>query len=491
MTDLTRLTIKELKQGLASRSFSAVEVTSAYLKEIESAKELNAFITVASEDALKEAQAVDDSGGSDSCALNGIPIALKDIILTKGIRSTCASKILHNFIPPYDATVTSKLKSAGAVMLGKTNLDEFAMGSSTENSAFGVTKNPWNTSKVSGGSSGGSAACVAAGLAPAALGTDTGGSIRQPASFCGVTGIRPTYGRVSRYGVIAYASSLDQVGVFARTAEDCAVVLAEIAGHDPYDSTSSSLEVPSFVQELEKDIKGLRIGIPKEYFGEGIMPEVRERVEAGIATLEALGATTVPVSLPHTDVALAAYYIIAPAEASSNLARYDGIRYGYRSSEVSDLFSVYEKSRSEGFGPEVKRRIMIGTYVLSSGYYDAYYIKAQKARALVAQDFTQAFETSCDIIAAPVAPTPAFGIGENIDDPLKMYLNDILTIPINMAGLPAMSVPCGLTSDNLPVGLQLIGKSFDESTLLRVAHRFQCETTWHSLFPERSWNSKQ
>jgi aspartyl-tRNA(Asn)/glutamyl-tRNA(Gln) amidotransferase subunit A len=490
MTNFIQQSLATLRQGLLKKEYSAHEVTSAFLQAIEQAQELNAFITTTPEEALKAAQAADADGKSGQ-KLHGIPLAVKDLILTKGIRSTCASKILENFIPPYDATVISKLKEAGAVLVGKTNLDEFAMGSSNENSYFGPCRNPWDLTKVSGGSSGGSAACVAAGLAPAALGTDTGGSIRQPASFCGVVGLRPTYGRVSRYGVVAYASSLDQVGVFARTAEDCAIVLHEMAGHDLRDSTSSATAVPNYESTLTQSIRGLRIGIPCEYFGDGIAAEVRQRVEAAIEHLEGLGATLVELSLPHTEVAVAVYYIIAPAEASSNLARFDGIRYGYRSPHAEDLFTLYERSRSEGFGTEVKRRIMIGNYVLSSGYYNAYYLKAQKARSLVTQDFMQAFKERCDIIAAPVAPTTAFGIGEKVGDPLAMYLNDILTIPINLAGLPALSVPCGFDSNGLPVGLQLIGKPFDETTLLCTAHQYQTATTWHTTFPELPWNSKQ
>jgi aspartyl-tRNA(Asn)/glutamyl-tRNA(Gln) amidotransferase subunit A len=442
--------------------------------------QIGSYITVTSEQALADAGAADRriaDGRMD--VLTGIPLALKDIFLTEGIRTTCGSRILNNFIPPYSATTWEKLKQRGVVLLGKLNQDEFAMGSSNESSAFGTVRNPWDQSCIPGGSSGGSAAAVAARQATATLGTDTGGSIRQPASHCGCVGLKPTYGRVSRYGVIAYASSLDQVGPLTRDVTDCAIMLGALAGHDPKDSTSVDTPVPDYTAALTGDVKGLRIGLPKEYFIEGLDPHVQKAMDAAIETYRRLGAEFVDISLPHTDYAVATYYLIATAEASSNLARYDGVRFGHRAEGASGLLDMYTKSRSQGFGAEVKRRIMLGTYALSSGYYDAYYVKAQKVRTLIMQDFIRAFE-GVDVILTPVAPTPAFRIGEKVDDPLQMYLSDIFTIPVNLAGTCAMSVPAGFSSSGLPIGLQLVGKPFGEETILRAAHAFEQATEWHT-----------
>lgn len=484
MTEITQLTLNDLRSGLEERAFSSVEVTDAFLSRIEKHAELNAFIEVQPELARAEARAADALRASGKSAeLLGIPVAIKDAILTKGLRTTAGSRILGDFIPPYDATVTTKLKQAGAVTIGKTNLDEFAMGSSNENSAYGPVKNPWNLDRVPGGSSGGSAAAVAARLAPLALGTDTGGSIRQPASFCSVVGLKPTYGRVSRYGVVAYASSLDQVGPFARNVGDCALLTEILCGHDVNDSTSMNLPVPQCRAALGKSIKGLRIGVPKEYFISGMQKEVDQSVRAAIAKLEELGASVREISLPMTEASVAVYYILAPAEASSNLARYDGIRYGHRSGSAKSLYDLYCQSRSEGFGSEVKRRIMVGTYVLSTGYYDAFYLKAQKIRTLIARDFTTAFDSECDIIVSPAAPTTAFTLGEKSDNPIEMYLNDIFTIPVNLAGLPAMSMPCGFDTQGLPIGLQLIGKPWDEATIFQVASAYESATEWHLRHP--------
>jgi aspartyl-tRNA(Asn)/glutamyl-tRNA(Gln) amidotransferase subunit A len=403
---------------------------------------------------------------------------LKDIFLTKGIRTTCGSRILENFIPPYDATVVEKLKARGMVLIGKLNQDEFAMGSSTESSYFGITKNPWNPEHIPGGSSGGSAACIAAREATATLGTDTGGSIRQPASHCGCVGLKPTYGRVSRYGVIAYASSLDQVGPVTRDVADCAVMLKAVAGFDPRDSTSVNLPVPEYRKAMAGGISGLKIGLPKEYYIEGLDPEVKRAMDAALATFKELGAEIIDISLPHTDYAVATYYLIATAEASSNLARYDGVRFGYRDTDARGLIDMYRQTRDAGFGAEVKRRIMLGTYALSSGYYDAYYLKAQKVRTLIMQDFIRAFE-GVDVIMTPVAPTPAFKIGEKINDPLQMYLSDIFTIPVNLAGTCGISVPAGFSEEGLPIGVQLIGRPFGEETILRAAYAFEQATEWH------------
>jgi aspartyl-tRNA(Asn)/glutamyl-tRNA(Gln) amidotransferase subunit A len=484
MSDIASLTISDMRAGLDSKQFSCTELVKASLDKADSYSGLNCFNLISAEQALQEAAQIDTLlAEGKSAPLLGIPIGIKDVICTKGVRTTASSKILENFIPPYDATVVRKLKTAGTVSIGKLNMDEFAMGSSNENSAFGPVKNPWNPEYVPGGSSGGSAAAVAAGICPITLGTDTGGSIRQPASFCGIVGLKPTYGRVSRYGVIAYASSLDQVGGFARNVKDCALVTQAICGQDPNDATSAQREVPDFTKTLGQSIKGLRIGLPKEYFVSAVDGEIDAALKKAIATLEGLGAIPVEISLPHTDAAVAVYYILAPAEASSNLARYDGIRYGHRAKGNYDLKTLYAKSRSEGFGREVQRRIMVGAYVLSTGYYDAYYLKAQKVRSLIAKDFQEAFAHKCDLIVAPTAPNAPFKIGAKISDPLQMYLNDIFTIPVNLAGLPGMSVPCGFTSSGLPIGLQLIGKPWDEETLFKTASAYESATDWHTKRP--------
>lgn len=484
MSDLTTLSIFEMREGLASREFSSTELVTAHLDKIDRHRGLNAFIKVCRDKALESAKESDTQlSQKKEALLLGVPGAIKDMILTKGTVTTAASKILENFNPPYSATVTEKLRIAGSPMLGKTNLDEFAMGSSNENSAFGPVGNPWNPEYVPGGSSGGSAAAVAAGLAPYALGTDTGGSVRQPAAFCNLVGLKPTYGRVSRYGVVAFASSLDQVGVFARNVRDCALVTEIISGHDVHDSTSVDRAVPKWSDSLGKSIKGLRIGLPKEYFIKGLDPVVEKSVRDGVRKLESLGASVVEISLPHTELAVAVYYVLAPAEASSNLARYDGVRYGFRAQKPRDLDDLYCRSRSEGFGPEVKRRIMIGTYVLSSGYFEAYYLRAQKVRTLIAKDFEDAFTSQCDVIACPAAPTPPFKIGEKAMDPLAMYLSDVFTIPTSLAGLPGVSIPCGFTSSGLPIGMQLIGRAWDEETLLTVAAAHESVTDWHTRRP--------
>jgi len=480
--DLFDLTLHELHTKLKTKEVSSHEATSALLARIEQTdQQINAFITVTPEKALADAAAADKRiAAGKMSTLTGIPLALKDIFLTEGILTTCGSRILNNFIPPYSATSYEKLKEQGVVLLGKLNQDEFAMGSSNESSASGVVRNPWNTDCIPGGSSGGSAAAIAARQATATLGTDTGGSIRQPASHCGCVGLKPTYGRVSRYGVIAYASSLDQVGPITRDVTDCAIMLQAIAGHDPKDSTSVNVAVPDYCSALTSDIKGLKIGLPKEYFIAGLDPDVQAAMDNAIATYRNLGAEFVDISLPHTDYAVATYYLIATAEASSNLARYDGVRFGHRSEQVDGLLEMYTKSRSQGFGSEVKRRIMLGTYALSSGYYDAYYVKAQKVRTLIMHDFIQAFE-GVDVILTPVAPTPAFKIGEKINDPLQMYLSDIFTIPVNLAGTCAMSIPAGLSSNGLPIGMQLIGKPFGEETILRASYAFEQATEWHTM----------
>lgn len=477
---LTDLTIHELQALLRSGELSSVELTRAFLDRVAATDErVGAFLTVCEEQALKDAAAADARlAAGEAADLTGIPLALKDIFITEGVRTTCASRILGDFVPPYDGTAVRKLKEQGAVLLGKLNMDEFAMGSSNENSAFGPVRNPWNPDCVPGGSSGGSAACVAARQAVATLGTDTGGSIRQPASHCGVVGLKPTYGRVSRYGVIAYASSLDQVGPITRDVEDCAILLGAVAGHDAADSTSIDLPVPDYRAALAQGVKGLKIGLPKEYFIEGLDSDIRQAIDAAIDTLRGLGAEIVEVSLPHTEYAVACYYLIATAEASSNLARYDGVRYGRRVDEGRGLIDMYHQSRAAGFGAEVKRRIMLGTYALSSGYYDAYYLKAQKVRTLIRQDFLDAFNKA-DVILTPVAPTPAFRLGEKTADPLQMYLSDIFTIPVNLAGTCGLSVPCGFSRDGLPIGLQLIGQPFGEETLLRAGHAYQQASDWH------------
>jgi aspartyl-tRNA(Asn)/glutamyl-tRNA(Gln) amidotransferase subunit A len=482
MTLHTR-SLAALAAGLAAREFSSVELTEHFLARISAANgALNAFLTVTPERALADAQRADGvlaqgQGG----ALTGIPIAHKDIFCTDGIQTTCASKMLKGFVAPYDATVVERLTQAGTVLLGKTNMDEFAMGSSNETSHFGPVKNPWDLSKVPGGSSGGSAAAVAARLAPAATGTDTGGSIRQPAALTGISGIKPTYGRVSRYGMIAFASSLDQAGIMAASAEDCALLLAPMAGFDTRDSTSVDRAVPDYVAGLERSLKGVKIGILKEFFAQGLESQTGARVQAAIDEYRRLGAEIIEVSCPNLPLSVPTYYVVAPAEASSNLSRFDGVRFGHRCENPRDLLDLYKRSRGEGFGSEVKRRIMTGTYVLSAGYYDAYYIKAQKVRSLIAQDFKRAF-TQVDVLLGPTAPGPAFAIGDKVDDPVTMYLNDIYTIGANLAGLPAMSIPCGFVND-LPVGLQLIGPHFSEAQLLAVAHGYQRVTDFHSRVP--------
>ena len=475
------MTIHELHAALKGKQLSSVEATTAMLARIAAVEpQVGSFITVTSEQALAAAAAADQIIAAGEChLLTGIPLALKDIFLTEGIRTTCGSRILNNFIPPYSATSWEKLRDRGAVLLGKLNQDEFAMGSSNESSAFGVTRNPWDTTCIPGGSSGGSAAAVAARQAVATLGTDTGGSIRQPASHCGCVGLKPTYGRVSRYGVIAYASSLDQVGPLTRDVADCAAMLEAVAGHDPKDSTSVDTPVPNYAATLTHGVKGLKIGLPKEYFIEGLDPDVQKAMDAAIETYRRLGAEFVDISLPHTGYAVATYYLIATAEASSNLARYEGVRFGHRSNKAEGLIDMMTKSRSEGFGAEVKRRIMLGTYALSSGYYDAYYVKAQKVRTLIMNDIITAF-ADVDVMLTPVAPTPAFKIGEKINDPLQMYLSDIFTIPVNLAGTCAMSLPAGFSAAGLPVGLQLIGKPFGEETILRAGYAFEQATEWHT-----------
>lgn len=474
------LTLAQLRTRLDSRELSAVEVTKAYLERIAATNpEINSFITICTETALTEAQNADRAIADGNIApLTGLPVAAKDIFNTAGLPTTCGSRILSKYISPYDATAITRIKAQKAVIVGKLNMDEFAMGSSNENSAFGTVHNPWHLDHVPGGSSGGSAAAVAARQTAAALGTDTGGSIRQPASHCGVVGLKPTYGRVSRYGVIAYASSLDQVGPVTRDVRDCALLLQAIAGHDPADSTSVNTPVPDYQADLGTDLKGLKIGLPKEYFINGLDDAVRAAVAAAVATYRQLGAEIVEVSLPHTAYAVACYYLIATAEASSNLARYDGVRYGLRAENAENLIDMYMQSRAAGFGTEVKRRIMLGTYALSSGYYDAYYLKAQKVRTLIRQDLLEAFE-KVDILLTPVAPTPAFALGEKTADPLQMYLSDIYTIPVNLAGTCAMSLPCGFSTTGLPIGQQLIGKPFAEETILRAAHAFEQATEWH------------
>ncbi len=477
------LSLSELAAGLRSRRFSSVELTRTLLERIARHNgTLNTFITVTEETALEAARRADatlQAGGGGP--LTGIPLAHKDIFCTDGIRTTCGSRILDNFIAPYDATVAERLKTAGVVLLGKTNMDEFAMGSSNETSYYGPVRNPWDVTRVPGGSSGGSAAAVAARLVPVATGTDTGGSIRQPAALTGITGLKPTYGRVSRYGMIAFASSLDQAGVLTRSAADAAVVLAAMAGFDPRDSTSVDAPVPDYAAQLDKPLKGLKIGLLREFFDEGLDRDVAQLIHAALEVLRAQGATTREVSLPHLPLSVPTYYVVAPAECSSNLSRFDGVRFGYRCEKPRDLLDLYKRSRGEGFGAEVKRRIMTGTYVLSAGYYDAYYLKAQKVRQLISDDFRQAFE-EVDVLIGPTSPTPAFALGAKVDDPITMYLNDIYTIGANLAGLPAISVPCGFVGA-LPVGLQIIGPVFSEERLLNAAHRYQLETDWHTRLP--------
>ncbi|MCL5801160.1 MAG: Asp-tRNA(Asn)/Glu-tRNA(Gln) amidotransferase subunit GatA [Gammaproteobacteria bacterium] len=476
-------TIAELSRALKQREFSSVELTRAYLQRIERHNPaLNAYITVTAERALEQARAADARlAKNEGGALTGVPIAQKDIFCTKGVKTSCGSMMLDNFIAPYDAATVERFNAAGAVMLGKTNMDEFAMGSSNETSFYGPVKNPWDPAAVPGGSSGGSAAAIAARLAPAATGTDTGGSIRQPAALCNLTGLKPTYGRVSRYGMIAFASSLDQGGPMARTAEDCALLMQVMAGFDARDSTSVDRPVPDYAAALNDSIKGLKIGLPREYFGAGLDAKVAQAIDAAVKEYEKLGAVVKEISLPNTPLAVPVYYVIAPAECSSNLSRFDGVRYGYRCKDPVDLLDLYERSRGEGFGAEVKRRIMIGTYVLSAGYYDAYYLKAQKLRRLISDDFKRAFE-QVDVIMGPTAPTVAFNLGEKTDDPVTMYLSDIYTIAVNLAGLPAISLPAGFVGKR-PLGLQVIGNYFDEPRLLNAAHQYQKVTDWHTRTP--------
>jgi len=475
MSNLIDLSISELHNILKKREVSAIEVTRAYLNRIDNVDpKIRAYLTVTADKALAQAEDADRrlKKADAVTPLTGIPMGIKDVICTRGIRTTCGSKILENFVPPYNATIMEKLEAHGAIMLGKLNMDEFAMGSSTENSAYHPTRNPWDLERTPGGSSGGSAASVASRTCAGSLGSDTGGSIRQPASYCGVVGLKPTYGTVSRFGLVAFASSLDQIGPISRDVTDCALLLNAISGHDDRDSTSASRNIPDYTGFLTQGLKNYTLGIPKEYFISGLDSDVEKSVKHAISALESQGANVVEVSLPHTDYAVATYYIIAPAEASSNLFRYDGVKYGLRVADYKNLMDMYIKTRSQGFGPEVKRRIMIGTYSLSAGYYSAYYKKASQVRTLITRDFKRAFE-KCDVLAAPVAPTAAFRLGEKIDDPLQMYLSDIFTIPVNLAGIPGISVPCGLTSNGLPIGLQLMAGHFEEAKLLTVAYNME------------------
>jgi aspartyl-tRNA(Asn)/glutamyl-tRNA(Gln) amidotransferase subunit A len=479
------LTLHDAGIKLRKREFSSVELTETVFERISNTdSKIRAYLTLARDAALEQARQADERLRQDrtTSALLGVPLAVKDNFLTRGLRTTCASKILANFIPPYDATTVRKLRATGAVITGKTNLDEFAMGSSAENSAFFPTHNPWNLERIPGGSSGGSAAAVAADQCIAALGTDTGGSIRQPAACCGIVGLKPTYGRVSRFGIIAFASSMDQVGPLTKDVQDSALLLEAIAGHDPADSTSVDRPVPRYSEALTGDVRGIRLGVPKEYFVAGMQPEVEQAVRTAVRLLEKNGALIEEISLPHTEYAVAVYYIVATAEASSNLARYDGMRYGHRA-HAKDLTDTYMVSRQEGFGAEVKRRIMLGTYALSAGYYDAYYLKAQRVRTLIKQDFYEAFK-HCDVIVTPTAPTTAFKLAEKIQDPLQMYLSDILTISVNLAGIPALSLPCGFDQSGMPIGMQIVGKHFDEATILRVGHAYEQATEWSKRKPD-------
>jgi len=483
--ELPFLSIKEASVLIKKKEISPVELTQSVLNRIDDKdKKLNTYVTVLEDKALKSAKKAEEeiSSGNYLGPLHGIPLGLKDIFVTKGIRTTCGSKMLENFIPPYDATVTEKLLKSGAVIVGKNNMDEFAMGSSTETSYFGPTKNPWDLERVPGGSSGGSAAATAASLCMGSVGTDTGGSIRQPAALCGVVGMKPTYGRVSRFGMIAFASSLDQAGPLTKTVEDTAIILSAISGPDRRDSTCLNLPVPDYTKSLKEDLNGLKIGIPKEYFVKAMDKEIASASRAAISEMESLGAEIVEISLPHTEYAVLTYYIIAPSEASSNLARYDGVKFGFRAEGVESLRDMYFKTRAQGFGDEVKRRIMLGTYALSSGYYDAYYLKAQKVRTLIKNDFDEAFK-KVDAIVAPTSPEAAFKIGEKTQDPIKMYLSDVLTIPCNIAGLPGISVPCGYSSEGLPIGIQVLGKPFDEETVIHVAHAYESNTSWGEKRP--------
>ena len=475
--------ISQLAEGLRNRDFSSVELTQHFLKRIKQHEQLNAYITVTEEFALKQAQAADKKlANGDTTLLTGLPIGQKDIFCTRDIKTSCGSKMLDNFISPYDATVVEKLNNEGAVLLGKLNMDEFAMGSSNETSYYGPAHNPWDINAVPGGSSGGSAVAVAAGLAVCATGTDTGGSIRQPAAFCGITGLKPTYGRVSRYGMIAYASSLDQGGPMARSAKDAAILLQAMAGYDNKDSTSMDYPVPDYCATLDQPLTGIKIGLPTEFFSNGVNADITHAIETAIDQYRKMGAKIIDISMPTLNLAIPAYYVIAPAECSANLSRFDGVRFGYRCENPSDLSDLYTRSRGEGFGKEVKRRILMGTYALSAGYYDAYYLKAQKIRRMISDDFKNAL-THVDVIMGPVTPTTAFGIGEKLGDPIAMYLADIFTIAVNLAGLPAMSIPCGF-SDNKPVGLQIIGDYFNENKLLNIAHQYQQNTDWHYRQPK-------
>lgn len=479
--ELFELTLHELQERLARREITSEEIVKSIFTRINRVEaKVKAFITLTEESALQKAREIDTGGKYSGIA--GIPLGLKDIFCTRGVKTTCGSRILENFVPAYESTASRRLHEQQGVLAGKLNMDEFAMGSSTENSAFFATHNPWDLTRVPGGSSGGSAAAVAADEVPFALGTDTGGSIRQPASYCGVVGMKPTYGRVSRWGVIAFASSLDQVGVFSKDVRDNALVMNIIAGHDPLDSTSAAIEVPDYTSNLDGDVKGLRIAYPREYFGPGIDSAITQSIKKALLKYEEMGAVVEEVSLPHSEYALPAYYLVAPAEASANLARFDGVRYGYRDFEAENVVSMFSQTRAQGFGDEVKRRIMLGTYALSSGYYDAYYLKALKVRRLIANDFAKVF-SDFDMIVSPTTPTVAFKLGEQAGDPLTLYMNDILTVPINMAGLPGMSIPCGF-EQGLPIGMQLIGKAFDEATLYKAAYAFEQNTEYHTMKPD-------
>jgi aspartyl-tRNA(Asn)/glutamyl-tRNA(Gln) amidotransferase subunit A len=483
--ELCQMTAHQLHQMLRRKEISSREITQSVLRRIEAVDpRVHAYITVTPEIALEQAAQADLRWQQDSAGpLTGIPLAIKDLISTRGVPTTCGSHILHNYNPPYNATVIEKLKAAGAVFVGKANMDEFAMGSSTENSYFGPTRNPWDLERIPGGSSGGSAAAVAADECIGSLGSDTGGSIRQPAACCGVVGLKPTYGRVSRYGLVAFASSLDQIGPFGKDVRDVALLLNEISGHEPRDSTSIDLPVPDYCRALQTDMREIVLGVPKECFGAGLDPNVESAVRKAIATCENLGARIEEVSLPHSEYAVAVYYIIAPAEASSNLARYDGVKYGFRAKGSHDLLEMYKETRLQGFGAEVKRRIMLGTYALSAGYYDAYYRKASQVRTLIGEDFQKAF-ARCDALVMPTAPTPAFKLGEKVDDPLQMYLSDIFTIPCNLAGLPGLSLPCGFSGEGLPIGLQILADHFQEEKILRVAYAFEQNTDFHTRRPK-------
>jgi len=493
MNDLTNLTLAEARDAVRGKGISSLELTKAFIGAVEAARPLNAFVTETPDRALDMAKASDARiAKGEMGALEGLPLAIKDLFCTKGVRTTAGSNILSNFVPPYESTVSQNLWGAGAVMLGKTNMDEFAMGSSNETSHFGPVFNPWrsrgsNAKLVPGGSSGGSASAVAGNLCLAATGTDTGGSIRQPAAVTGIVGLKPTYGRCSRYGIVAFASSLDQAGPMTKTVRDAAILLGVMASVDPRDSTSVDLPVPDYEAGLDTGVKGLRVGIPKEYRIDGAPPEIDALWARGVEWLKAQGAEIVDISLPHTKYALPTYYIVAPAEASSNLARYDGVRFGHRAKDVHDITDLYEKSRAEGFGREVQRRILIGTYVLSSGYYDAYYLRAQKLRSLIARDFTEAYE-KCDVLLTPTTPCPAFAVGAKTADPVAMYLNDVFTVTVNLAGLPAIAVPAGLTADGLPLGLQIIGKAFDEATVLRAARAIEIAADF-SAKPAEWWRA--